>query len=114
MRTTWCRGIMRIVGTITSDSQEHVSVSRSPARRTLFQGHGRKPFQGASGRVDGDADRFERGHAEDRFDPFRTEDDPPGRDLSHELDLREAELVFVDAAVSQLVAGSTPGMKTPA
>src|SRR5579862_6756355 len=98
-----------VIRTLDAASFPRVGSRPATASRSSLERHGRQSFQRASDRIDGDADRFQRGHTENRLDSLRPEDDAPGGHFAHEFDLSETELVFVDAAVSQLVTGSTNG-----
>lgn len=86
-------------------------VSADPAWRATpmvrnvhsFQWYRRQPFQTLICRIDRDADRFECRDAEQRFAVVGAKDDPAGRDVAHEFDHCEAEVVFDRGAIRQFV-----------
>ena len=53
----------------------------------LLQRNGRESLEGLVGRIDHDADGFQRRHTEQRFRTGFAENDPPGGRLAHELEV---------------------------
>ncbi len=72
----------------------------------LLEGNCRQALQRTGGGVDRNADRFQGRHTQYRLGFVGSEDDAPGRDLAHELDLDEAEGTLMHGAIGELVAHS--------